>query len=142
MAIVPPSTDETLLTVCEYGFGKRTDLGGYRIQNRGGMGLITIKTSARNGQVVNLRPVASEDHLMLITNRGKLIRIGVDSISVLGRNTMGVRLIRLAEGEKVVGVERLADKESAKVELEELPDSSSIIPGEIEAEEGSNDQDD
>ncbi|MDJ0761693.1 MAG: DNA gyrase subunit A [Myxococcota bacterium] len=124
MAVVPPNPNETLLTVCEYGYGKRTSLDEYRVQRRGGVGIITIKTTERNGRVVNVRPVAEEDHLMLITNRGKLIRISVGSISMLGRNTMGVRLIRLAEGEKVVGVERLADKESATAELEEPPKPS------------------
>ncbi|MCP4606718.1 MAG: DNA gyrase subunit A [Proteobacteria bacterium] len=134
MAVVPPETDETLLTVCEYGFGKRSQLDDYRVQNRGGMGLITIKMSERNGEVVNLSPVADEDHLMIITDRGKIIRIAVNSISILGRNTMGVRLIRMADGEKVVGVERLADKESVSTELEEPP-AQSIVPPSSESEE-------
>ncbi|MCP4674811.1 MAG: DNA gyrase subunit A, partial [Deltaproteobacteria bacterium] len=127
MAVVPPDTDEALLTVCEYGYGKRTNLEEYRSQKRGGMGLITIKTNERNGKVVNLQPVADDEHLMLITDQGKIIRIAVSSISVLSRNTMGVRLIRLADEEKVVGVERLADKESATADLEEPP-APSIVP--------------
>jgi DNA gyrase subunit A len=127
MAVVTPNSTELLLSVCEQGYGKRTSLGEYRTQRRGGRGLITIKTTDRNGQVVGVRTVAEEDHLMLITDRGKLIRIAVDTISTVGRNTMGVRLIRLAEGEKVVGVERLADKESAVVEIVEPP-TPSIAP--------------
>ncbi len=116
MTVISPDAEETILTVSEFGYGKRTSLEEYRVQKRGGMGLITIKTSGRNGRVVNLRPVADEDHLMLITNAGKLIRIEVGSIPTVGRNTMGVRLIRMGEDEKVVGVERLADKESADTE--------------------------
>ncbi len=121
MAVVPSDADHALLTVCEHGYGKRTLLSEYRSQNRGGMGLITIKMNERNGKVINLTPVEEDDHLMLITDRGKIIRIAVDSISTLSRNTMGVRLIRLAEDEKVVGVERLADKESDTTELAEPP---------------------
>jgi DNA gyrase subunit A len=120
MAVVPADTSETLLTVCEMGYGKRTELDEYRIQNRGGMGLITIKTGDRNGRVVNLRPVAEDDHLMLITSGGKIIRMAVDSISVLGRNTMGVRLVRLGDEERVVAVERLAEKDT-QAELSEPP---------------------
>jgi DNA gyrase subunit A len=127
MAVIPSSTEETLLTVCENGYGKRSHEGEYRVQNRGGMGLITIKVNERNGNVVNLRPVAEDDHLMLITSGGKIIRMVVSAISVLGRNTMGVRLIRMVEGEKVVGVERLADRESASVDIAD-PVPPSIIP--------------
>ena len=139
MAVVSPDSSEALLTVCEKGYGKRTDLSEYRVQNRGGMGLITIKMTERNGKVVNVRPVADEDHLMLITNRGKLIRIAVDSISTLGRNTMGVRLIRLAEDEEVVGIERLADKESVSTELADLP-LQSLAPGPADADDGDDEE--
>jgi DNA gyrase subunit A len=120
MAVVSPESDETLLTVCGLGYGKRTSLEEYRPQNRGGMGLITIKTGERNGEVVNLRPVAEDDHLMLITSGGKIIRMAVDSISIMGRNTMGVRLVRLGEDERVVAVERLAEKDT-EAELSEPP---------------------
>jgi DNA gyrase subunit A len=121
MAVVAPESNTTLLTVCDRGYGKRTDLDEYRIQHRGGMGLITIKTGERNGKVVSVRSVSGDDHLMLITDRGKIIRMAVDSISLLGRNTMGVRLIRLADDERVVGVERLADQDTAAAELAEPP---------------------
>lgn len=144
MAVVAPDTEETILTVSEFGYGKRTALDEYRVQKRGGMGLITIKTSGRNGKVIDLRPVADEDHLMLITNAGKIIRIEVASIPTVGRNTMGVRLIRMTENEKVVGVERLADKESTdagvevgeQVVLEETPDPESTQTG-VEIEDAS-----
>jgi len=127
LAVVPAGATETLLTVCENGYGKRTCLEEYRTQNRGGLGLLTIKVNERNGKVVDLRPVADEDHLMLITDGGKIIRIAANSISTLGRNTMGVRLIRLAEEERVVGVERLADRDSVEAELAEPPPPT-IIP--------------
>jgi DNA gyrase subunit A len=120
MAVVSPESTETLLTVSEMGYGKRTPLDEYRPQNRGGLGLITIKTGDRNGEVVNLRPVADDDHLMLITSGGKIIRMAVDSISVMSRNTMGVRLVRLGDDERVVAVERLAEKDT-EAELSEPP---------------------
>jgi DNA gyrase subunit A len=121
MAVVAPESGTTLLTVCDRGYGKRTDLDEYRIQHRGGMGLITIKAGERNGKVVSVRAVSDDDHLMLLTDRGKIIRIAVGAISLLGRNTMGVRLIRLADDERVVGVERLADQDTAATELAEPP---------------------
>jgi DNA gyrase subunit A len=139
MAVLSPESRQTLLTVCQLGYGKRTSASEYRTQNRGGRGLITIKTSERNGDVVDLRPVADEDHLMLITDGGKIIRMAVNSISLLSRNTMGVRLIRLNEEERVVGVERLADKDSVNAELvepplpsipPEQPETDSVPPGE------------
>jgi DNA gyrase subunit A len=99
-----------LLTVTERGFGKRTEESEYRTQGRGGKGIIDIKTTARNGQVVGLVQVKDEDEIMLMTNAGTLIRMAVKEISVIGRNTQGVRLIALeTEEEKVVGVSRLPE---------------------------------
>jgi DNA gyrase subunit A len=109
----------SLLTVCENGYGKRTALEEYRGQNRGGLGLITIKTTDRNGKVVGVRAMTDEDHLMLVTDCARIIRTPVRDISVIGRNTQGVRLIRVEEGERVVAVERLAEPpepEAAPVE--------------------------
>ena len=80
-------------------------------QRRGGKGVITIKTSERNGQVVSMRLVEEQDDLMLMTDSGKLIRISVSGISVISRNTQGVKLIGLGLGEKVAGIARLAEKE-------------------------------
>jgi DNA gyrase subunit A len=135
LTVVPSDATDTVLTVSERGYGKRTQLAEYRVQHRGGMGLLTMKATERNGKVVNVRRVADEDHLMLITDGGKLIRIAVASIPVLGRNTMGVRLIRLAENERVVAVERLADKESASTDLEEPPPPT-IMPPDIADDDG------
>ena len=117
MAVVPREQPVTLLTVCERGYGKRTPTSDYPTKNRGGKGVITIKTTERNGKVVGLRIVTDDDDLMLITDGGKLIRMPVDGIPTIGRNTQGVRLIRLEEGEKVVAMERLAEKEEGEHEV-------------------------
>ncbi|MDO8445927.1 MAG: DNA gyrase subunit A [Deltaproteobacteria bacterium] len=101
----------TILTATENGYGKRTDLTEYPIRHRGGKGVITIKTSKRNGSVVSVLQVTDEDDLMMITSNGKVVRTGVKGISVIGRNTQGVKLIWVEGGEKVVGVARLAEKE-------------------------------
>jgi DNA gyrase subunit A len=105
-------TDEgaTLLTVTENGYGKRTKTEEYRRQARGGKGILTIKTSERNGLVVYAYQVSDQDELMIITGQGKIIRLRVGDLSVIGRNTQGVKLIDLGEGEKVVGVAKLADE--------------------------------
>ena len=94
----------TLLTVCENGFGKRTTISEYRSQNRGGKGLIDIQTEGRNGPVIEALAVASSTGIMLITSGGKIIRTGAKDISVIGRNTRGVKLIDLDADEKVVAV--------------------------------------
>jgi len=117
MAIVPREQPATLLTVCERGYGKRTPTSDYPTKNRGGKGVITIKTTERNGKVVSLRLVSDDDDLMLITDGGKLIRMPVDGVPTIGRNTQGVRLIRLEPEEKVVAMERLAEKEEGEREV-------------------------
>ena len=101
----------TILTVTENGFGKRTNTPEYRIQGRGGQGIITIKTTERNGDVVGMKEVADDDEVMLITNQGTIIRMKIKGISVIGRNTQGVRLINVEKGETVVGVAHLAEEE-------------------------------
>jgi DNA gyrase subunit A len=101
----------TLLAVAEKGYGKRTAMDEYRLTHRGGKGIITMKTTDKTGRVVGVRMVSDEDQIMLVTDGGKVIRLRVNEIRVIGRNTQGVRLIDLAEGEKVVGVARLAERE-------------------------------
>jgi DNA gyrase subunit A len=101
----------TMLTVTENGFGKRTNTSEYRIQGRGGRGIITIRTSERNGDVIGMKQVTDQDDVMLITDHGKIIRMKIKGISVIGRNTQGVKLINVDKGEKVVGIARLAEKE-------------------------------
>jgi DNA gyrase subunit A len=105
------SPGATLLAVAERGYGKRTEMDEYRLTRRGGKGIITMKTTDKTGLVVGVRMVTDEDDIMLVTDGGKVIRTPVKGISIIGRNTQGVRLIDLAEGEKVVGVARLAEKE-------------------------------
>jgi DNA gyrase subunit A len=117
MAVIPREEPATLLTVCERGYGKRTPTSDYPTKNRGGKGIITIKTTERNGKVVNLRLVTDDDDLMLISDGGKLIRMPVGGIPTIGRNTQGVRLVRLEETEKVVAMERLAEKEEGETEV-------------------------
>ena len=99
----------SILTVADKGMGKRTGIGEYRLQGRGGKGLITMKTTERTGRVVGVQQVVDEDQLMLITDGGKIIRLRIGDIRVIGRNTQGVRLIDLDNGERVVSLARLAE---------------------------------
>jgi len=92
-----------LLTVCERGYGKRTAFDDYPLQRRGGLGVVDIKTTRRNGKVVAMREVAPEEQLFLITEQGMIVRIPADSVSCIGRNTQGVRLIAVDKGDKVSG---------------------------------------
>jgi DNA gyrase subunit A len=107
MEILHP--DRSILTITENGFGKRSKLDDYREQNRGGQGIITIKTTTRNGPVVGISQVTDEDEIMLITSNGKILRMTVDGIPTMGRNTQGVRLMDTEGGERVVSVAKLAD---------------------------------
>jgi len=107
-----------ILTVAEGGFGKRTEMDEYRLQSRGGKGIITMKTTEKTGRVIGVQLVGADDQLMLITNTGKIIRLRINDIRVIGRNTQGVRLIDLDEGERVVSLARLAEKEEEDAEEE------------------------
>jgi DNA gyrase subunit A len=117
----PPPTDSagagsaggagTLLTVCANGYGKRTLVEEYRQQSRGGKGIIDIRTSDRNGKVVNLLAVKDDDEVMMITKDGQIVRTKVEGISVIGRNTQGVRCIALNEGDQLVSVARIPSEE-------------------------------
>lgn len=102
------SHGQTLFTATENGYGKRTSIDEYPLRKRGGKGVITIKTTERNGQVLGSLLIDDDDDLMLMTDSGKLIRMAVSDISVISRNTQGVKLIGMAPGEKVAGVARLA----------------------------------
>jgi DNA gyrase subunit A len=105
------SHGQTLFTVTEHGYGKRTSIDEYPVQKRGGKGVIAIKTSERNGKVVGILLVEEDDELMLMTNTGKVIRMSTKDISVISRNTQGVKLMGLESDERVVGAARLAEKE-------------------------------
>ena len=110
MEILSPGA--TILTVTANGYGKRTPLDDYRKQNRGGQGVITIRTSDRNGPVIGVAQVTDPDEVMLITNGGKVLRCRVSGISTMGRVTQGVRLMELSEGERLVAMARLAEDDA------------------------------
>ncbi len=112
----------TLLTVSSRGYGKRSEVDEYRLQSRGGKGIITMRTTERTGDVIGVRQVTDEDHLMLITDTGRIIRLRMAELRVIGRNTQGVRLLDMSPGERVVSLALLAEKED-DIEAEE-----SVVP--------------
>ena len=114
--IVIVDKNATLLTVCENGFGKRTDYSEYTVQRRSGQGVINIKTTDRNGKVVALINVSDEDEFMMMTANGMIIRSAIKAIRSIGRNTQGVRLISLKEGDKLVSVAPVVSDESEESE--------------------------
>ncbi|MDO8136600.1 MAG: DNA gyrase subunit A [Candidatus Brocadiales bacterium] len=121
----------TLLTVCEKGYGKRTDFGEYAPHGRGGLGVLNIKTTDRNGKVVALAVVRDEEELMLLTAGGMIIRTPASTISTVGRNTQGVRLITLEEGDRLASLARVSEEElpveqaePAEGELEDAPEAA------------------
>jgi len=124
--------DERLVVVTEHGYGKRSEIGEFSVQGRGGLGVIAIKTSDRNGKVVGARLVHDEDELMLITNMGQIIRMGVGGISIIGRNTQGVRLMTMDEQELVVSLARLIPEDE---EEEEFEGEEGEEGGDVEASE-------
>jgi DNA gyrase subunit A len=97
--------------VTERGYGKRTELSEYRLQSRGGVGIINIQTSDRNGKVVGLSEVTDDEELMLITEQGKILRMAARDIRTIGRATQGVRLIDIEGDDRVVSIARLAEEE-------------------------------
>jgi len=109
MEIIRPG--HSILTVTENGFGKRSPLDEYREQNRGGQGIITIKTTDRNGLVVGILQVTDDDEMMLITDGGKILRMHVNGIPTMGRNTQGVRLMDTRGDERIVSIARVAEIE-------------------------------
>jgi len=105
------SAGGTVLTLTSNGYGKRTTIDEYRLQSRGGKGIIDIKTTERNGPVVGVKFLRGDEQVMLITEKGMIIRLNTAEISTIGRNTQGVRLIQLEEGDHLVSVARLAERE-------------------------------
>lgn len=110
-SIVSNNKGVTLLAITENGFGKRTELDEYRVQNRGGRGVITYKITTKTGNIVGIRMAKEDDDVMLITNSGTIIRINVKDVSILGRATQGVTLMRTNENEKVVSIETVEPEE-------------------------------
>jgi DNA gyrase subunit A len=105
------ATNYSILAVTENGYGKRSSVDDYRLQRRGGKGIIAIKASDRNGKIIGAMQVVEDDEVMLIASSGKIIRINMQNVRVIGRNTQGVRLINLEPGEKVVAMDMLATDE-------------------------------
>jgi DNA gyrase subunit A len=116
IALIIPDAAKQILTVCEQGYGKRTLVDDFPVYGRGGQGVIGIQTSDRNGPVVGAAQVSESDEIMLISDKGTLVRTRVTEVSIQGRNTQGVRLIRLKEGENLVGLEQVDEPE----EVDEL----------------------
>lgn len=109
ISLVVAKLEGTILTATELGYGKRTNIDEYRITGRGGQGVISIQVNERNGAVVRAAQVNDDDQAMLITDQGTLVRFKVNELSVIGRNTQGVRLINVRSGEHVVGMQRIED---------------------------------
>ena len=109
MESIISNSKSTLLAITENGFGKRTELDEYRVQIRGGKGVITYKITPKTGELVGIKIVNDDDDIMMITDTGTIIRLNVNEISVLGRSTQGVTLMRTNEG-KVVSLEKITEE--------------------------------
>ncbi len=133
ISLIVVQPDTALLMTTENGYGKRTKLDDFPVKGRGGQGVIAIQTTERNGSVVGAVQVSENDEAMLITNGGTLVRTRVSEISVLGRNTQGVRLINLTNDESCVGIQRVEDVDSEEGDGEQEPQAQS---GEAQAEQG------
>lgn len=119
ISLIVPEDDKQILSVSENGYGKRTLSGDFPVYGRGGQGVIGMQTSDRNGAVVGAVQVSESDEIMLISDKGTLVRTRVDEVSVQGRNTQGVRLIRLKDGEKLVGLEQVDEPEAVEAFVED-----------------------
>jgi len=116
ISLIIPDRDGLILTASENGFGKITPEGEFPVHGRGGQGVIAMQTSERNGRLVAATQVATTDELMFMSSSGTLVRTRAEEISVLGRNTQGVRLIRLDDGERLIGVEPVEAENGDDVE--------------------------
>jgi len=132
ISLVVVSPGGTILTATELGYGKRTEIEEYRITGRGGQGVISIQVNERNGKVVRAVQVTETDEAMLITDQGTLVRFKVSELSIIGRNTQGVRLINVAAGEHVVGMQRIEDIQDGS-DVEDIQNEQESGGDEIEA---------
>jgi DNA gyrase subunit A len=119
VGMVVVKDDDVLLTICENGYGKRTPVSDYRLTNRGGKGVINIKTTERNGPVVSVKDVTDDNDVVIITQKGILIRQPIRDVSIIGRNTQGVRLINLDDDDRVIDVARAEKEDEVDLSLEE-----------------------
>jgi DNA gyrase subunit A len=131
VGMVTVTGESTLLTLTEHGYGKRTPVDEYRIQRRGGRGLITIKCTERNGKLVGIKEMRDDQELMVLTKNGIMIRMAVNDISTLGRNTQGVRIISLKGDDEVAGMARIEVPEVSELlenlETSEVPEASEVV---------------
>ncbi len=116
ISLLTPSPEDILLMACENGFGKRTLVSEFSTQGRGGQGVIAISTSERNGALVSVVRVQPGDDIMLISNFGTLVRTSADAVSVQGRNTQGVTLIKMGDGESLVRVGKINEDQDGEAE--------------------------
>lgn len=123
ISLVVAHAGGTILTATEFGYGKRTDVEEYRVTGRGGQGVISIQVSERNGKVVRALQVMDQDEAMLITDKGTLVRFKVGELSIIGRNTQGVRLINVSSGELVVGMQRIDEIQADEDALDDSLDT-------------------
>jgi len=126
------ASDGTILSVTEQGYGKRTELEEYRVQSRGGIGIINIQTSERNGKVIGVVQVSNDDELMLITQQGKILRMAANTIRAIGRATQGVRLIDIEGDDRAVSIARLEEQDEIKADA--IADD--VTPGADNAPDG------
>lgn len=131
VSLIVPKEDGAILTVTENGYGKRTELSEYPAKSRGTKGVVSIKVSERNGSVVGAVQVGANDEIMLISDKGTLVRTPAEGVSTIGRNTQGVTIIRTADDETVVGLQRIEEIQTDEVEGE-APDV--IAEGEVTGE--------
>jgi len=134
ISLIIPEEGKQILSVSENGYGKRTASEDFPIYGRGGQGVIGMQTSDRNGAVVGAVQVSESDEIMLISDKGTLVRTRVEEVSVQGRNTQGVRLIRLKDGEKLVGLEQVDEPEAVQV-FEEAEGSEAVVEQSVESAE-------
>jgi DNA gyrase subunit A len=128
ISLITPDADGLVLTASENGFGKLTPVEDFPLHGRGGQGVIAMQTSERNGRLVAATQVSTSDELMLMSSSGTLVRVRASEISVMGRNTQGVRLIRLDDGERLIGVEAV----TAEDEVGEIADAGLVDPDKTE----------
>jgi len=136
VAMIVADDEATLLLACENGYGKRTLVSEFPCKGRGAMGVIGIQTSERNGQVVGAAQVIDDDDLLLITNGGTMVRTPCQDISVLGRNTQGVTLIRLTEGEQLVRVDAVSEPPVDPLSESEIESEDEAVIDESDVETG------
>jgi DNA gyrase subunit A len=128
ISLIIPQAEGTILTASVRGYGKRTDVTEFPTKGRGTQGVIAMVTSDRNGALVGAKQVFDGDEVMMISDQGTLVRTSVEGISVLSRNTQGVTLIRLADDEHLVGIERIEEpaEDESVLDVAETPDSEIV----------------